>query len=233
VGLLEKSLKKAGKTRTPAVKPAKVAEEKRSVGWLSGSFGERTSALADKIDLEAQYARLEAMSESHAVAPPKMSLRERALRMLTGSAATKPMPQSGVPATAQTGKSSLRDRAAQFMRKLTGGGSGESGAAGGSPESSGGYLTHTQVAMIRTASAIVLSMTRTTVRFFRGGRSPAANTATVCIRSLAMSRQNRYLSQLHPPLKLKSQAVAKLSPHPFSDRRLKTLQKRSAALPTT
>jgi hypothetical protein len=142
VGLLEKSLKKAGKTRTPAVKPAKVAEEKRSVGWLSGSFGERTSALADKIDLEAQYARLEAMSESHAVAPPKMSLRERALRMLTGSAATKPMPQSGVPATAPTGKRSLRDRAAQFMRKLTGGGSGESGAAGGSPESSGG-ISHT------------------------------------------------------------------------------------------
>jgi len=143
VGLLEKSLKKAGKTRTPAVKQAKVAEEKRSVGWLSGSFGERTSALADKIDLEAQYARLEAMSQSHAVAAPKMSLRDRALRMLTGGAAAKPMPQSRVSETAPAGKRSLRDRAAQFMRKLTGGGSGESGSAGGSPQSSSGGISHT------------------------------------------------------------------------------------------
>jgi hypothetical protein len=231
VGLLEKSLKKAGKTRTPAVKPAKVAEEKRSVGWLSGSFGERTSALADKIDLEAQYARLEAMSESHAVAPPKMSLRERALRMLTGSAATKPMPQSGVPATAPTGKRSLRDRAAQFMRKLTGGGSGESGAAGGSPESSGG-ISHTHAGGDDSHGLSHSSEHDPHDRTLFPWWALAGGEHGDGLHSVFGHEPAEPIPVTTAPT-AEAEVAPKLSPHPFSGRRLKTLQKRSAALPTT
>ncbi|AFM14551.1 hypothetical protein [Turneriella parva] len=135
MGLLEKSLKKTGKTRNTPAKPEKIPEEKRSVGWLSGSFGERTSALADKIDLEAQYARLEAMSSSHAAPPPKISLRDRALKLLSGAGLGK-APVSPV-LSAPAPKRSLRERAQQFIRKISGGGSGESGAAGGSHEQGG------------------------------------------------------------------------------------------------
>lgn len=140
MGLLEKSLKKTGKARTTPAKPEPVPEEKRSVGWLSGSFGERTSALADKIDLEAQYARLEALSTSHAAPPPKVSLRDRALRLLSGAGLAKPA-KASEPSTPSP-KRSLRERAQQFIRKLSGGGSGESGAASGGAHQGGISHSH-------------------------------------------------------------------------------------------
>ncbi len=137
MGLLEKSLKKSGKTRNAPAAP-KPAEERPSVGWLDRSFSERTSALADKIDLEAQYARLEALSQDQVPAPPKLSLRERAIKMLTGGNAGGS--QTTTPGTAVRPKRSLRERATQFMRRLSGGGSGHegegsSGAASGSAPS--------------------------------------------------------------------------------------------------
>lgn len=129
MGLLSKSLKKTGQERPAKPAAAEVAEEKPSVGWLGRTFSERTRALADKIDLESQYARLEALSQTAEVPPPpKASLRERAKRFLTGlTTPTKPQIDERV-ADARP-KMSLRQKAAMLMRRL-GGGGGEQGAAG-------------------------------------------------------------------------------------------------------
>ncbi|HNJ67005.1 MAG TPA: hypothetical protein PKW28_13990, partial [Turneriella sp.] len=93
--MLEKSLKKAGKDRE---KPPQTGE-KRSVGWLRTSLGERTSALADKIDLEEQYARLESLAGA-VPEPPKPSLRDRARRLL-GNIVPAAQPGNAQPATEQ------------------------------------------------------------------------------------------------------------------------------------
>lgn len=129
MGLLSKSLKKTGQERPAKPAAAEVAEEKPSVGWLGRTFSERTRALADKIDLESQYARLEALSQTAEVPPPpKASLRERAKRFLTGlTTPTKPQIDERV-ADARP-KMSLRQKAAMLMRRL-GGGGGDQGAAG-------------------------------------------------------------------------------------------------------
>lgn len=132
MGLLEKSLKKSGLERKKAAPPPPPAEDKPSVGWLDRSFSERTTALADKIDLESQYARLEAMSQAAPPPPPpKTSLRDRARRFLSGLTGSAPAPAPPLPATAvaERPKMSLRQRAALLMKKITGGGSGSAGAA--------------------------------------------------------------------------------------------------------
>lgn len=127
MGLLSKSLKKTGQERPAQPAAAETTEEKPSVGWLGRTFSERTKALADKIDLESQYARLEALSQSAVVPPPpKSSLRERAKKFLTGLAS----PVSGLSnAPADRPKMSLRQRAALLMRRFSGGG-GDEGAGG-------------------------------------------------------------------------------------------------------
>gem|GEM_PF-2073123 len=138
MGLLEKTLKKSGLERKKPAPPPTAAEERPSVGWLDRSFSERTTALADKIDLESQYARLEAMSQAAPPPPPpKTSLRDRARRFLsglTGGAHPQP-PTADLPVTpaaalpsAERPKMSLRQRATLLMKKITGGGSGSSGA---------------------------------------------------------------------------------------------------------
>jgi len=123
VGLLEKSLKKTGTERkkSPSAIPDKV-----SVGWLGRTFSERAQPLADKVDLESQYARLEALSQNP-VAPPKQSLRERARRFLTGAVVQR----ASVPEKPPREKMSLRERAALLIKKMGGGGNG-----GGSTASS-------------------------------------------------------------------------------------------------
>ncbi len=130
MGLLSKSLKKTGQERTAKPKPAEKAEEKPSVGWLGRTFSERTRALTDKIDLESQYARLEALSQTGEIPPPpKASLRERAKRFLTGLS-TPGKPQIDERVVDERPKLSLRQKAAMLMRKI-GGFGGEGGDAGG------------------------------------------------------------------------------------------------------
>jgi hypothetical protein len=143
VGLLEKSLKKAGKDRE---KPPQ-AGEKRSVGWLRTSLGERTSALADKIDLEEQYARLETLA-SAAPAPPKPSLRDRARRLLSLVSPAQPAAAQAdreqLP-PAERPRMTLRQRAAMLMKRMGGNGSGgdqgsqESGPSGGAGHGPAGH----------------------------------------------------------------------------------------------
>jgi hypothetical protein len=127
VGLLDKTLKKAGKSREKV--PAAAAEqEKPSVKWLGRSFLERAKVLADKIDLESQYAQLDTLSQTTDRPPPaKQSLRERAKRFLTRNAPEKALTPD--PSTEPAVKRSLRDRATRFLKKITG---GTGGAAGGS-----------------------------------------------------------------------------------------------------
>jgi hypothetical protein len=140
VGLLEKSLKKAGKDREKASQ----AVEKRSVGWLRTSLGERTSALADKIDLEEQYARLETLA-SAAPAPPKPSLRDRARRLLGLVSPAKPAAAHAAreqlpPAPAERPRMTLRQRAAMLMKRMGGHGSGgDQGSEAGSPSGGEGH----------------------------------------------------------------------------------------------
>lgn len=146
MGLLEKTLKKAGierKKSAPAPAPA-TPDEKPAVKWIDTPFRERTSALADKIDLESQYARLEAMTQSAAVPPPpKSSLRDRARRLLSGltgsSAPSTPAFPPTASAQAERPRMSLRQRAQMLMKKLTGSGSGgdTGGTAGGAPTTAG------------------------------------------------------------------------------------------------
>lgn len=136
MGLLEKTLKKAGKTRNPPA-AARAADERPSVGWLDRSFTERTSALADKIDLEAQYARLEALSHEQVPPAPKSSLRQRALKMLSDFTATGVRAPAETPDAGDRPKRSLRERATQFMRRLGRGSSGSEGEGStGSPSGS-------------------------------------------------------------------------------------------------
>lgn len=140
MGLLEKTLKKSGLERKKAAPPPAQTEEKPSVGWLDRSFSERTTALTDKIDLESQYARLEAMGQlAQHSPPPKTSLRDRARRFLSGLTGQTPataeptvLPETAVAtAPAVRGKMSLRQRAALLMKKITGGGSGGDGSGAG------------------------------------------------------------------------------------------------------
>jgi len=128
VGLLEKTLKKTGQERkTPS--QATKTEEKPSVGWLGRSFSERTSALADKIDLESQYARLEAITQTGTVPPPpKASLRERAKKFLSGLATPV---RTTRPDIDTRPKMSLRQRAAQILRKISTPSGSEGGATPG------------------------------------------------------------------------------------------------------
>ncbi|GAB4439750.1 MAG: hypothetical protein OHK0011_22310 [Turneriella sp.] len=133
MGLLEKSLKKAGKNREKTPKSG----EKRSVGWLRTSLGERTSALADKIDLEEQYARLESLA-STAPEPPRTSLRDRARRLLSNLApavqpATDRTTHVQVTATERP-RMTLRQRAAMLIKRMGGDGrGGDQGSAASSP----------------------------------------------------------------------------------------------------
>lgn len=136
MGLLEKSLKKAGKGREKTPQPG----EKRSVGWLRTSLGERASALADKLDLEQQYARLESLASS-APAPPKPSLLERA-RCLLGNRASQAQPAVTQAAPEQAPfarpRMTLRQRAALLMKRFGGeGGSPGSGAPAAGGENTG------------------------------------------------------------------------------------------------
>lgn len=137
MGLLEKSLKKAGKDREKAPQSG----EKRSVGWLRTSLGERTSALADKIDLEEQYARLESLA-SAAPEPPKPSLRDRARRLLGNLVPpAQPVPAQAAieqaPA-AERPRMTLRQRAAMLMKRFGGqGGDQGSGALPAGGEATG------------------------------------------------------------------------------------------------
>lgn len=138
MGLLEKSLKKAGKDRE---KPPQTGE-KRSVGWLRTSLGERTSALTDKIDLEEQYARLESLAGA-VPEPPKPSLRDRARRLL-GNIVPAAQPANAQPATKQAPAGAgrphmtLRQRAALLMKRLSGQGGNQGGAEGsGAPPAAG------------------------------------------------------------------------------------------------
>lgn len=120
MGLLAKSLKKTGAERQTSP-PAPT--EKVSVGWLGRTFTERAQPLADKVDLESQYARLEALSKNP-VAPPKLSLRDRARRFLTGAVDQR----ERAPQKPPREKSSLRARAAALLKKMGGGGGGSGSA---------------------------------------------------------------------------------------------------------
>lgn len=135
MGLLSKSLKKTGQERPAKPAAGEIADEKPSVGWLGRTFSERTQALADKIDLESQYARLEALSQAAVVPPPpKASLRDRAKKFLTGLAS----PVTGLSAAqADRPKMSLRQRAAMLMRRFGGGGGNEGAAGSAGPTGAG------------------------------------------------------------------------------------------------
>lgn len=137
MGLLDKTLKKSGKEREkPAPQPASpvATAEKPAVNWLSRSFSERTKALADKIDLESQYARLEQLTKTADLTPPpKTSLRERAKRFLSGLTPGRPSAKSDATPADTRPKLSLRERAAQLIKKMGGG----SGGTGGSPAEGG------------------------------------------------------------------------------------------------
>jgi len=137
VGLLEKSLKKAGKERDKSPK----ADEKRSVAWLRTSLGERTSALADKIDLEEQYARLESLA-GNVPEPPKPSLRDRARRIL-GKLNPAHQPAHGDAAAEQVAaaerpRMTLRQKAALLVKRVSGQGGSQSGAMESGNNAAGG-----------------------------------------------------------------------------------------------
>ncbi len=140
MGLLEKSLKKAGKDREKTPQPG----DKRPVGWLRTSLGERASALADKVNLEEQYARLESLA-SQAPEPPKPSLRDRARRFLKNIVPATETPIAAgstekAPA-AERPRMSLRQRAALLVKRFgggDGGGEGEGGHAGSGATRAGG-----------------------------------------------------------------------------------------------
>lgn len=141
MGLLDKTLKKSGKEREkPASQatPSPAGAEKPAVNWLSRSFSERTKALADKIDLESQYARLEELTKAPNLAPPpKTSLRERAKRFLTGFAPGRTALKSEAAPAESRPKLSLRERAAQLIKKMGGGSGGESGTPPGDTHQAG------------------------------------------------------------------------------------------------
>lgn len=131
MGLLDKTLRKTGQERKKSTPAPEKTEEKPAVEWLGRSLRDRSKALVDKIDLESQYARLEAMSQKADLPPPpKTSLRDRARRFLTGLAAPV-IGGAGKPAAATAGerpKMSLRQRAQLLLKKITGtGGTGEQG----------------------------------------------------------------------------------------------------------
>lgn len=137
MGLLEKSLKKAGKTRDekPAAAGVQSGERKQPVGWLRTSLGERTSALADKIDLEEQYAKLESLAEK-APPPPKPSLRDRARKILGGMLVPAAGETKAASPPAKT-KTTLRQRAAELLKRFGGGGGVGGAGQGESPSESG------------------------------------------------------------------------------------------------
>jgi len=135
VGLLDKTLKKAGLERKKEENLAPKAEEKPAVKWLGRSFGERAKALADKMNLEAQYEHLETLAKATTqTPPPKTSLRERAKRFLTGFTGT-PTPVDSDAEIANRPKLSLRERAKLLLKKVTGGGT--DGSAGTPSANSG------------------------------------------------------------------------------------------------
>ncbi|MBV6493151.1 MAG: hypothetical protein LDLANPLL_01166 [Turneriella sp.] len=146
MGLLAKSIKKA---RTSGIKSTGVsrnASEKKGVDWVRSSFYERSQALTDKIDLEAQYEHLGALTQT-TPRPTKLSLRERARKLLSRASgsgiSTTPPLEHGVGSVSK--KSSLREKAAKLLKRIRGtDGGGVSGVSGsGSGTVDGGVPSST------------------------------------------------------------------------------------------